>query len=135
MAKKEEKMKRLTKAEEEVMQLLWEMREAVVKDLVEKFDSPRPAYTTVATVLKVLERKKFVSYRRLGNTYLYYPMVTKVDYTKYQLSNLLFNYFNGSFPKMATFFAKENDISLIDLEQMLKEAQDEMNNKKPMNND
>ena len=126
MIRKDEKVIRLTKAEEQVMQILWEMDEAVVKDIVDRFDQPKPAYTTVATVLKVLEKKEFVSYKKIGNTYLYNPIVTKVDYTKQQLSNLLKNYFNGSFPKMATFFARENDISLIDLEEILKEAQNEI---------
>ena len=108
------------------MQILWEMEEAVVKELVDSFDNPRPAYTTVATVLKVLEKKNFVSHKNIGNTYIYMPEVSKVEYTKFQLSNLLVNYFNGSFPKMATFFARENDISLAELEEILDDAKDEL---------
>ena len=122
MSKRETKIRRLTRAEEEVMQILWDIEEGVVKEIVEKFDDPKPAYTTIATVLKVLERKCFVEYRKVGNTYLYFPVVSKTEYTKFQLSSLLKNYFNGSFPKMATFFARENDISLIELEELLKEA-------------
>ena len=125
---KEKKVTRLTKAEEQVMQILWELREAVVKDLMEHFEEPKPAYTTVATVLRVLEKKGFVSFRKVGNTYLYSPVVTKVEYTRFQVSNLLTNYFNGSFPKMATFFARENDISIADLENILKTAHQEMDN-------
>ena len=120
------KITRLTRAEEQVMQILWEIKEAVIKDLVEAFDKPRPAYTTVATVLKVLEKKEFVGHKVTGNTYLYYPEVSKVEYTKFQLSNLLANYFNGSFPKMATFFARENDLSLKELEVILNDAKDEL---------
>ena len=120
--KKSEKINRLTKAEEQVMQILWDLGEAVVKEIVDKFDVPKPAYTTVATVLKVLERKDFVSYRKVGNTYMYNPIISKVEYTKFQLSSLLLNYFNGSFPKMATFFARENDLSLIELEDILRDA-------------
>jgi predicted transcriptional regulator len=127
---KEKKVTRLTKAEEQVMQILWELREAVVKDLMEHFEEPKPAYTTVATVLRVLEKKGFVSFRKVGNTYLYSPVVSKVEYTRFQVSNLLTNYFNGSFPKMATFFAKENDISIADLENILKAAHEEMDNEK-----
>ena len=127
---KEKKVTRLTKAEEQVMQILWELREAVVKDLMEHFEEPKPAYTTVATVLRVLEKKGFVSFRKVGNTYLYSPIVTKVEYMRFQVSNLLSNYFNGSFPKMATFFARENDISIADLENILKAAHQEMDNEK-----
>ena len=125
---KEKKVTRLTKAEEQVMQILWELREAVVKDLMEHFEEPKPAYTTVATVLRVLEKKGFVSFRKVGNTYLYSPLVSKVEYTRFQVTNLLTNYFNGSFPKMATFFAKENDISIADLENILKAAHEELDN-------
>ena len=127
---KEKKVTRLTKAEEQVMQILWELRESVVKDLMEHFEEPKPAYTTVATVLRVLEKKGFVSFRKVGNTYLYSPLVTKVEYMRFQVSNLLSNYFNGSFPKMATFFARENDISIADLENILIAAHQEMDNEK-----
>ena len=127
---KEKKVTRLTKAEEQVMQILWDLREAVVKDLMEHFEEPKPAYTTVATVLRVLEKKGFVSFRKVGNTYLYSPLVSKVEYTRFQVTNLLSNYFNGSFPKMATFFARENDISIADLENILKAAHQELDNKK-----
>jgi BlaI family penicillinase repressor len=129
------KITRLTKAEEQVMQILWNLEEAVVKDLVESFDLPRPAYTTVATVLKVLEKKEFVSHRKIGNTHLYTAQISKVEYTKFQLSNLLINYFNDSFPKMATFFAKENDISIQDLEDIINETRDELSNNKEEDND
>ena len=129
------KITRLTKAEEQVMQILWNLEEAVVKDLVESFDLPRPAYTTVATVLKVLEKKEFVSHRKIGNTHLYTAQISKVEYTKFQLSNLLVNYFNDSFPKMATFFAKENDISIQDLEDIINETKNELSNNKEEDND
>lgn len=115
-------MKQLTKAEEQVMQILWELKQAVVKDVVNGFYGDKPAYTTVATVLKVLEGKGFVESRKIGNTNLFSPSVTKTDYTRFQLGSLLKNYFNGSFPRMATFFAKENNLSIHELEQMLKES-------------
>ncbi|MCG6190316.1 BlaI/MecI/CopY family transcriptional regulator [Maribellus maritimus] len=120
-------MKSLTKAEEQVMQILWDLKEAVVKQVVEKFDNPQPAYTTVATVMKVLEKKGFVSHKKIGNTHLFFPAVSKKEYTKFQFSSLLKDYFNGSFPKMATFFAKENNISIQELEEMLKMMENELN--------
>jgi len=129
MGKKDDQIKRLTKAEEQVMQIVWDLNEAVIKEVVDKFDAPKPAYTTVATVLKVLEKKEFVSYRKIGNTHLFVPKISKVDYTRFQLSSLLLNYFNGSFPKMATFFARENDLSMSELEEILKHADKEFKNK------
>jgi len=119
-------MKQLTKAEEQVMQILWDINEGIVKDVVDNFGEQKPAYTTVATVFKVLENKGFVSKRKIGNTYLYKALVSKEDYTKLQFSSLLKNYFNGSFPKMATFFARENNLSISELEEMMKITEDEL---------
>lgn len=121
-------MKQLTKAEEQIMQILWNLKEGVVKDVVDGFDEPRPAYTTVATVLKVLEKKGFVESRKVGNVNLFSPEISKKEYTGFQFSSLLKNYFNGSFPKMATFFAKENNLSIDELEEMLKITENELNN-------
>jgi predicted transcriptional regulator len=123
-------MKTLTKAEEQIMQILWELNEGVVKDVVEEFEEPRPAYTTVATVLKVLEKKGFVVSRKVGNVNLFSPEVSKKEYTGFQFSSLLKNYFNGSFPKMATFFAKQNNLGVEELEEMLKITENELNKDK-----
>ena len=119
-------MKQLTKAEEQVMQILWELKEGVVKQVVEGFVENKPAYTTVATVLNVLDKKGFVSHRKIGNTNLFSPAVSKQEYTKVQFSSLLKNYFNGSFPKMATFFAKENNLGINELEELLKLTENEL---------
>ncbi len=120
-------MKQLTKAEEQIMQILWTLKEGIVKEVVEEFDEPKPAYTTVATVLKVLEKKGFVAHKSIGNTHLFFPAISKKEYTKFQLGSLLKDYFNGSFPKMATFFAKENNLSIGELEEMLKITETELN--------
>ncbi len=119
-------MKSLTKAEEQIMQILWDLKEGTVKHVVEGFKDASPAYTTVATVLKVLEKKEFVAHKPLGNTYLFYPTLSKKEYTSDQFGSLLKNYFGGSFPKMATFFAKENNLDITELEAMIKMAEDEL---------
>ncbi|WP_423130102.1 BlaI/MecI/CopY family transcriptional regulator [Gaoshiqia sp. Z1-71] len=119
-------LKQLTKAEEQVMQIIWKLSETVVKEVVDQFDDPKPAYTTVATVLSVLEKKGFVGRRKVGNTNLFFPAVSKTEYTKFQFSSLLRNYFNGSFPKMATFFARENQLDIADLEAIMKQAEEEL---------
>jgi BlaI family transcriptional regulator, penicillinase repressor len=123
-------MKTLTKAEEQVMQILWKLKEGIVKDVVDKFDDPKPAYTTVATVLKVLENKGFVSCRKIGNINLFSPAIGKKDYAKTQLSSFLKDYFSGSFPKLATFFARENNLSIDELEDMIRIAQNELKKEK-----
>ncbi len=120
-------MKQLTKAEEQIMQILWNLKEGIVKQVVDEFEEPKPAYTTVATVLKVLEKKGFVAHKTIGNTHLFFPAISKKEYTKFQFSSLLKNYFNGSFPKMATFFAKENNMNIEELEEMLKITESELN--------
>jgi len=124
-------IKQLTNAEEQVMQIVWKLREVVVKDVVEQFDQPKPAYTTVATVLTVLEKKGFVEKRKIGNTNLFIPAISKAEYTKLQFTSLLKNYFSGSFPKMATFFARENQLNIEDLESIMKQAEEELKKDQP----
>ena len=109
------------------MQILWELEEAVVKDIVNRFKKPWPAYTTVATVLGVLEKKGFVARKKIGNVNLFLPEISKKEYTGFQFKSLLNNYFNGSFPKMATFFARENNLDIEDLEEILKKSGKELN--------
>ena len=119
-------MRDLTKAEEQVMQILWKVNESIVRDLVDQFPDPKPAYNTVSTVLRVLEKKEFVNHKAYGTTYLYFPLVSKKEYSKFQFTNLIKNYFNGSFPKMAAFFAQENNLSIQELEEMMDMAKDEL---------
>ena len=120
-------MKTLTKAEEQIMQILWKLKQGVVKDVVEEFDEPKPAYTTVATVLNVLEKKGFVIRKKVGNVNLFLPEISKKEYSGFQFKSLLSNYFGGSFPKMATYFARENNLTIEELEEMLKITEEELN--------
>lgn len=119
-------IRELTKAEEQVMQILWDASESIVRDMVNQFPDPKPAYNTVSTVLRVLEKKSFVDHKAYGTTYVYFPLITKKEYSKFQFTNLIKNYFNGSFPKMAAFFAKENNLSIHELEEMMNMAKDEL---------
>jgi BlaI family transcriptional regulator, penicillinase repressor len=116
----------LTKAEEQVMQILWEMETGLVKDIRESFGDPRPARNTVSTVLRVLEKKGYVGHKAYGNVHLYFPLVSKSNYSKSQLFGLLENYFNNSFPAMASFFAREKDLSVRELNELLEEAKKEL---------
>lgn len=116
----------LTKAEEQIMQILWDMGEGMVRDIRDRFSEPRPARNTISTIVRVLESKGVVSYRPEGNTHVYFPLVSKQEYSKKQLFSLMKNYFNNSFPQMATFFARENDLTIEELEQLMNEAKEEL---------
>ena len=116
----------LTRSEEQVMQILWELGEGLVKDILDKFDEPKPARNTVSTVVRILEKKGFVSHKDYGKVFVYYPLVQKKEYSGKQLFGLMNNYFNNSFPAMASFFAKENDLSIKDLELLLEETKTEL---------
>lgn len=116
-------MKQLTKAEEEVMQGLWDLGEANVAQLIEQYEEPKPAYNTISTIVRILENKGFVDYRKEGRGHIYFPLVTKSDYSKQSISTLLEGYFKGSFRNMVSFFVKENDISVKELEALLEEIQ------------
>ena len=114
----------LTKAEEQIMQILWKLGKGIVRDIRDEFPEPKPARNTVSTVIRVLENKGIVGHEANGNTHTYYPILSKKEYSKKQLFSLMKNYFDNSFPQMATFFAREKDLSMQDLEQLLEEAKD-----------
>jgi BlaI family transcriptional regulator, penicillinase repressor len=111
-------MKELTKAEEQVMQYLWKIEKGFVKDIVEQFPEPRPAYTTITTVIRVLVNKGFIGFHTYGKVNEYYPLVSKLEYSKLYFNRVVRNYFSDSYQKFASFFAKENDLSLSELEEI-----------------
>jgi len=120
----------LTKAEEQVMQILWDKETALVKDIRESFNDPKPARNTVSTVIRVLEKKGYVGHKAFGNVHHYFPLVSKSNYSKSQLFGLLENYFNNSFPAMASFFAKEKDLTVKELDVLLEAAKKELSKEK-----
>jgi BlaI family transcriptional regulator, penicillinase repressor len=116
----------LTKAEEQVMQILWDMNDGLVKDIRESFPDPKPARNTVSTVVRVLEKKGYVAHKAYSNVHLYYPVISKSDYSKSQLFGLMEGYFNNSFPAMASFFAREKDLTLGELDELLEDTRKEL---------
>jgi BlaI family penicillinase repressor len=120
------KTMQLTRAEEQVMQILWELEEGLVKDIRERFDDPKPARNTVSTVVRILEKKGYVDHKSYGNVHLYFPLVSREDYSRSQLFGLLEGYFDNSFPAMASFFAREKDMSVAELEELLVETRKEL---------
>jgi BlaI family transcriptional regulator, penicillinase repressor len=109
--------KELTKAEEQVMQYLWEIEKGFLKDILEKFPEPRPAYTTVSTVIRVLVRKKFIGYKTYGKINEYYALVSKAKYFQNRIKPIISNYINSSPENLASFF-NTNKLSLTELEEL-----------------
>ncbi|GMN06236.1 BlaI/MecI/CopY family transcriptional regulator [Croceitalea sp. MTPC5] len=118
-------MKRLTKAEEEVMQLLWKLERANVAALIDQLPEPKPAYNTVSTIVRILEDKGFVDHEKVGKGHIYFPLVKKSEYGNQSLNKLVDGYFQGSFQSMVSFFMKKNDISLQELEEIMKSIKEE----------
>lgn len=116
----EKREKELTRAEEEVMMILWKVGSGFVKDMLPYFSDPKPAYNTVSTVIRILEEKGFVGHRSFGKSHEYFPKITKQDYSKKVLSSLAKGYFSGSFKNLVSFMALEEDISLRDIEEIQK---------------
>lgn len=114
-------LKELTKAEDQVMQILWKLQRGFVKDVIEAMPEPKPAYNTVSTIIRILETKGFVDHKAYGKTHEYFPVITKEKYTKFYLNNLIKGYFNGSFQNLVSFFARENKMNVHDLEKLLEE--------------
>lgn len=114
-------LKELTKAEDQVMQILWELKSGFVKDIIERMPEPKPAYNTISTIVRILETKGFVDHKAYGKTHEYFPLISKEKYTKFYLNNLLKGYFNGSFQNLVSFFAKENKMDVKALEKLLEE--------------
>src|SRR6478609_10141525 len=117
-------MKELTRAEDQVMQLLWQLEKAVVKDIIEEMPEPKPAYNTVSTIVRILETKGFVDHKAYGKTHEYFPLISKDKYTKFYLNNLVSGYFNGSFQSLVSFFASENKMDTQDIDQLLKKLEE-----------
>lgn len=114
-------MKTLTKAEEQVMQIVWKLKEGFIRDIMEALPPPKPHQNTVATILKILMEKEFVGIKVFGRQHQYYPLVSKEAYSKASIRTLVKSYFGGSFSEAVSFMVKENNISLDDLETLLQQ--------------
>lgn len=122
-------MKELTKAEEQIMHIYWEINEGFIKDIIEHFPEPKPAYNTVSTIVRILEDKKFLGHKAFGRTFQYFPLISKQDYTKKYFKKMISSYFNGSYRSMVSFFSSQEDLTIDDLE-ALKVEMDKLIQKK-----
>lgn len=114
-------MQKLTRAEEELMQKIWDLEKAFLKDIIEVMPDPKPAQSTVATLLKIMETKGFIGHKAYGKSFEYFPIVTRRDYTKAYFGQYLNSYFGGSFKKMLHFYMEEDDLDLQTLDELMRE--------------
>ncbi len=118
MAKKPE-IRELTKAELQIMQLLWKKEKAFVNDLVGELPEPKPAYNTVSTIIRILERKGFVSHNSFGKTHEYYPLINRDIYLNSYMGNVLQSFFSNSVPNLVSFLSKKEGISLEEANEIM----------------
>jgi len=117
---KEMEIKDLTKAEEQIMQIVWQIEKGFVKDVMDHLPEPRPAYNTVSTIIRILEVKGFIDHETFGKAHKYYPLISKEDYKRHATEKLLGNYFENSVESMFSFFVKEEKLDLSDVDEILK---------------
>jgi BlaI family penicillinase repressor len=122
-------MRELTKAEEQVMLILWDMKEALVKEVIDRMDPPKPAYNTVSTVIRVLEGKGFVDHKAVGNTHIYFPVITEERYKHFAFDKVMHNYFENSYQSLVSFLVKEKNMDINELNELIQLAE-QLKNKK-----
>jgi len=113
-------IKDLTKAEEQLMQVLWQLEKAFVKEVIDELPLPKPAYNTVSTIIRILETKGFIGHEAFGKAHQYFPLISKEEYKRHATEKLLGNYFENSVESMFSFFVKEEKLDLSDVDEILK---------------
>jgi len=122
--------KELTRAEEQIMHILWEKGAALVHNILEEFPDPKPAYNTVSTIIRILEQKGFVGHKAYGRTYEYFPLIDKKEYTKTYFRSFVANYFGNSYKSLASFFTAEENLSIGELEEIRRLMEEEIKKQK-----
>ena len=117
-------IKELTKAEEQVMQLLWQLTEAVVKDIIELMPDPKPAYNTVSTVVRVLEGKGFIGHKAYGNSHVYFALISEEQYKKFTFDKMMNSYFSNSYKSLVSFIANEKKLDIQQLDELTQLIED-----------
>ncbi len=124
-------MRELTRAEEHIMQILWNLDKAFVKEILEHFPEPKPAYNTVSTITRILQDKGFVSHKEYGRTHEYFPLISRDEYKQSHMSNFVKNYFANSYEKMVSYFARGQKMSVSEMEDIMKLMSEEIARQKP----
>ncbi len=110
----------LTKAEEKIMKLLWELKKGFIKDIIEEMPDPKPPYNSVSTIVRVLVKKEIVGFNKYGGTYEYYPLISKDEYRKSQLGSLVKGYFNNSLSQVVNFFSENKNLKIDEVNEAIK---------------
>ncbi|MFN0013331.1 MAG: BlaI/MecI/CopY family transcriptional regulator [Saprospiraceae bacterium] len=113
-------MQKLTKGEEDIMRLIWELGRGTVSDLLDRMEEPRPPHSTVSSVVRILEKKGYVDHKAYGKTHEYFPVVVKEDYGRRSLTDLLRNYFDGSVSRLVSHLVEDEKLSAADMQEILK---------------
>lgn len=104
-------MEELTRTEERIMQVIWDLKKVLVKDIIDKLPDPKPPYNTISSVVRLLEKKKYLGHKAYGKTYEYFPLISKAQYRKMSFKKLLSNYFGGSAESLLSYMVKEEELS------------------------
>jgi len=113
-------MKELTKAEEQIMKILWRLEKSFVKEIINEMKDPKPAYNTVSTIIRILETKKFANHEEFGNSHRYFPLVSKEEYSKFRMNEMVDGYFGNSAKQLVSFFASNNKINIEEADELIK---------------
>jgi len=123
-------LKELTRAEEQIMQELWELEKAFVRDIIDRLPEPKPAYNTISTIIRILETKGFVGHETFGKSHRYYPVISKEEYRSFAAGKLLSGYFDNSAESILSYFLEKSKLNLKDADTILNLIKD-AKNKKP----
>jgi BlaI family penicillinase repressor len=123
-------MKELTKAEEQIMQILWNLEKGFVNDLIDRMPEPKPAYNTVSTIIRILENKGYVGHKAFGKTYEYFPLISKQLYTKGFLKGFIGRYFSNSYKSMVSFLTENESLSVSEMEEIIDMLKDRLKSQK-----
>jgi predicted transcriptional regulator len=123
-------MKELTKAESEIMYILWEKRHAFVQEIIDEMPAPKPAYNTVSTIVRILEQKGVVGHEAYGRSHRYFPLIDKKEYTRGFMKNVVSRHFENSVPQMVSFFTQQENLSVRELEEIKQLMEKKLREKK-----
>lgn len=129
------RLQELTRAEEEIMQILWNLGKGFVNDVLDHFPEPKPAYNTVSTIIRILEKKGFIDHKAYGKTHEYYPLMSKQEYTRQFMGTVVKGYFDNSLHKMVSFFTGDGTMTMNEMEEIRKIIDQQIELKKARQND